>query len=53
MSDPMIDPAHAIPAASALRRSRFRWRILAFVALVVAILALAGRFATEYGLGGD
>jgi protease-4 len=53
MSDPMVDPAHAIPAASALRRSRFRWRILAFIALVVAILALAGRFATEYGLGGD
>ena len=53
MSDPVIDPAHAIPAASALRRSRFRWRILAFIALVVAVLALAGRFATEYGLGGD
>jgi protease IV len=53
MSDPIIDPAHAIPAASALRRSRFRWRIVAFVALVVAILALAGRFATENGLSGD
>lgn len=53
MSDPIIDPAHAIPAASALRRSRFRWRILAFVALVVAILAMSGRFATEYGLSGD
>jgi protease-4 len=53
MSDPMIDPAHAIPAASALRRSRFRWRILAFIALVIAVLAVAGRFATEYGLSGD
>jgi protease-4 len=53
MSDPIIDPAHAIPAASALRRSRFRWRMLAFVALVVAILAVAGRYATEYGLSGD
>jgi protease IV len=53
MSDPIIDPAHAIPAASALRRSRFRWRILAFVALVIAILALAGRYATETGLSGD
>jgi protease-4 len=53
MSDPIVDPAHAIPAASALRRSRFRWRLLAFVALVVAILALAGRFATEYGISGD
>ena len=53
MTDPIVDPAHAIPAASALRRSRFRWRILAFVALVVAILAVAGRYATEYGLSGD
>ena len=53
MSDPIVDPAHAIPAASALRRSRFRWRILAFIALVVAILAVAGRYATEYGLSGD
>jgi protease-4 len=53
MSDPIIDPAHALPAASALRRSRFRWRILAFVALVVAILAGAGRYATETGLSGD
>ncbi len=53
MSDPIIDPAHAIPAASQLRRSRFRWRIIAFVALVIAILAGAGRFATENGLSGD
>ena len=53
MSDPIIDPAHAIPAASALRRSRFRWRILAFVALVVAVLAVGGRYATENGLTGD
>ena len=53
MSDPIIDPAHAIPAASALRRSRFRWRILAFVALVAAILAVAGRYASEFGMSGD
>jgi protease-4 len=53
MSDPIIDPANAIPAASALRRSRFRWRILAFIALVAAILAIAGRYATENGLSGD
>jgi protease-4 len=53
MSDPIIDSANAIPAASALRRSRFRWRLLAFVALVVAILALAGRYATETGLSGE
>ena len=53
MTDPIIDPANAIPAASQLRRSRFRWRIVAFVALVIAILAGAGRFATENGLSGD
>jgi protease IV len=53
MSDPVIDPANAIPAASALRRSRFRWRIVAFIALVIAILAAAGRYATEYGLSGE
>ena len=53
MSDPIIDTAHAIPAASALRRSRFRWRIIAFVALVVAILAAAGRYAGEFGMSGD
>jgi protease IV len=52
MSDPIIDPSHAIPAASQLRRSRFRWRIVAFIALVVAILAGAGRFATENGFTG-
>ena len=52
MSDPIIDPSHAIPAASQLRRSRFRWRIVAFVALVIAILAGLGRFATENGLAG-
>jgi len=50
MSDPIIDPAHAIPAASQLRRSRFRWRIVAFVALVIAILAGTARFAGENGL---
>ena len=52
-TDPVIDPAHTLPAASTLRRSRFRWRIVAFVALIAAILAVAGRFATENGLSGD
>ena len=52
MSDPVIDPSHAIPAASALRRSRFRWRVVAFIALVIAVLAGAGRFATENGFTG-
>ncbi len=53
MSDPIIDPSHAIPAASQLRRSRFRWRMVAFVALVIAILAGTARFATENGISGD
>lgn len=52
MSDPIIDPSHAIPAASQLRRSRFRWRVVAFIALVIAVLAGAGRYATETGLVG-
>ena len=33
--------------------SGVRWRILAFVALVIAILAGVGRYTTEYGLSGD
>jgi protease IV len=49
-TDPIVDPANAIPAASALRRSRFRWRLLAFVALVIAILVGLGRYAGEAGL---
>jgi protease-4 len=53
MSDPIIDPSHAIPAASQLRRSRFRWRMLAFVALIIAVLAGTARFATENGISGD
>ncbi len=53
MTDPIVDAANAIPAASALRRSRFRWRIVAFIALVVAILALAARFGTDNTLSGD
>jgi protease IV len=51
MSDPITDPAHVLPAASALRRSRFRWRIAAFLALLIAVLAVAGRFATDQMLG--
>jgi len=34
-------------AAAQLRRSRRRWRALFFVAVVVAVLALAGRFALD------
>ncbi len=41
------DPAHLIPANSKLRKSRAWWRVLFFVALGIAILAAAGRFALE------
>jgi protease-4 len=47
------DPAHLIPANSKLRRSRGWWRILFFVALAIAVLATAGRFAMEQGGPGD
>lgn len=49
--DPVIDPVHAIPAANSLRRSRFRWRLLAFVALLIAAVAVYGRFASERSFG--
>lgn len=41
------DPIHAIPATTQLRRSRRRWRVAAFVALGIAILALGARFALD------
>jgi protease-4 len=37
---------HEIAAANALRRSRRRWRIAAFAALTVMVVALAGRLVT-------
>lgn len=43
--------AHAVPVAAGLRRSRRRWRVLAVMALIAAILALAGRFGLEQGAG--
>ncbi|MHB1110729.1 MAG: signal peptide peptidase SppA [Devosia sp.] len=47
------DPAHLIPAAGKLRRSRRLWRVLFFVALGVTVLAIAGRFASETGAVGN
>lgn len=47
------DPAHLIPAAGKLRRSRRLWRILFFLALAVAVVAIAGRFAAEGGAIGN
>jgi protease-4 len=52
-TDPFADPAHLIPATSKLRRSRTLWRVLFFLALVVAVAALAGRFALERGTVGE
>jgi protease-4 len=45
--------AHQQTAAFRLQRSRRRWRAVALVAAVVAILAIAGRFAMSEGAGGD
>lgn len=41
------DPTHTMPATSRLRKSRQRWRILAFIALAIAVMAIAGRFMLE------
>ena len=45
--------AHQIVAAARLERSRRRWRVVALIAVILAILAGAGRFAMEKGIGGD
>lgn len=52
-SENLHDPAHLIPAAGKLRRSRRLWRVLFFVALGVAVLAIAGRFGSETGAVGN
>lgn len=52
-TDPFADPAHMIPATSRLRRSRSIWRVLFFLALAVAVVAIVGRFAFESGGVGD
>jgi protease-4 len=39
------DP-HELAAASSLRRSRRRWRITAFVAIAIVVVAVLGRLAT-------
>jgi len=38
------DSAHRLTAAAKVQASRRRWRVLTFLALIVAVLALAGRF---------
>jgi len=51
MSDVSGDPANLIPANAKLRSSRRVWRVLFFVALAVAVLAVAGRFVFEAQTG--
>jgi len=44
---------HGVIAAETYRRSRGLWRVLAFVALAIAVLALVGRFALAETPMGD
>ena len=56
MTDPLHSPAsdpHAVIAAERFRRSRGLWRVLAFVALAIAIILGVGRFALPNGGTGD
>jgi protease-4 len=53
MSDYSADPAHLIPANAKLRRSRRLWRVLFFLALIVAVLAALARFAMPEAGPGD
>jgi protease-4 len=46
---PAREPGETRFMAGRLRRSRGRWRILAFIAIAVAVLALAGRFVFDGG----
>lgn len=47
------DPVHAIPATRAVRRSRGRWRIFAFLALALAVLLGLARFGPEISPPGE
>lgn len=47
------DPIHAIPATRAIRRSRGRWRIFAFLALALAVILGMVRFGPELSAPGD
>lgn len=45
--------AHERIAAETYRKSRGLWRVLAFIALAIALIALLGRFALPPGQAGD
>lgn len=46
------DPVHAIPATRAIRRSRGRWRLLAFLALALVVVVGLVRFGPELSVQG-
>ncbi|MBU1333353.1 MAG: signal peptide peptidase SppA [Alphaproteobacteria bacterium] len=52
VSQPQRDP-HGVIAAETYRRSRGLWRVLAFIALAIAIIVGLGRFAMPQGAAGD
>jgi len=45
--------AHAVIAAQTYRKSRGLWRVLAFIALAIAVIVSLGRFALPAGPAGD
>lgn len=53
MSQLADTPQDTIPVTRALRRSRGRWRIFAFIALAIAVIAAAFRFAPDFGPVGE
>ncbi len=44
---------NSVPAAAILRKSRSKWRIVAFLALALAILGFMGRFGVEDSTNSD
>ncbi|MDC9822902.1 signal peptide peptidase SppA [Devosia sp. ZB163] len=53
MTDLSAESAHQIAATRKLRRSRRIWRVLFFVAMAAAVLAIVGRFSLEQGGPGE
>ena len=53
MTDQPLPEPHATIAAQRYRKSRGLWRVLAFIALALAIILGLGRFAWPEGQGGD
>ena len=53
ISEPPRPDAHSVIAAETYRRSRGLWRVLAFIALAIAVIVGLGRFALPQGPAGD